>query len=170
MAKNDYDFYMSNVYANSIVKVLPNKSRSYRLPRLDLVLKSLQMEHFILDNVFGENDLTHWNLNNKSIDDVRNILTTQFPSKEEGVDYFLFEYDFWPYGMIGLVYVLNGTEMKRVKRDTPFLQRQASITPGTFWVSEGKYGTKKKIRYTTKSGTWVGDNFDLESVLVFSPV
>lgn len=128
------------------------------------------MEQFILDNIFDENDRFEWNLCNKSMEDVRSILTTQFPSKEEGVDYFLFEYGNIPYGDRGLVYVLDEGEMKRVKRpDCSFLPRLASITPGT-WLSEGKYGTKKRLQYKTKSGTWIADSFDLGSVMVFSPV
>jgi hypothetical protein len=132
------------------------------------------MKQFIIDHVFGDRDLHEWNTEEKSLEDVRMILATQFPSKVEGIDYFMFEYNNMPYGMKGLIYVLEDNIMRRVKKDTPFLQRLASITPGSFkdgmWKSEGKYGTKKNLVYKSPSGTWLADSFDLSSVLVFTPV
>jgi hypothetical protein len=158
-------YYTHN--ANDVQRFLPAKGL--------LEVCKMSIHEFLLANVFDDRDQHDWNVEKKSLETVRQQIQDMFPTKKEGEDYFLFEYNNMPYGIRGLAFALKNNVMTRVMKDMPFLQRTASITLTTNHSLEsvrfeGKYGTKKNIMYKTHACTWRADNFDLHSVLEFHPI
>ena len=156
----------------------PQRSPTFKAfcpPKGLLEVCKMSIHEFLLTNVFGDRDYHDWCIEKHSLETVRQQIQDMFPTKKEGEDYFLFEYNNMPYGIRGLAFALKNNVITRVMKDMPFLQRTASITLTTNHSLEsvrfeGKYGTKKNITYKTHACTWRADNFDLHSVLEFHPI